>query len=269
MYSVILMAAMSANGPDAVSFHRNRVAAYSCQGCYGCGGCVSMGCGGCYGSGCGGCFGGHNGFNSCWGQGGGGNYGVHGCYGVVAYGVYGCSGYHNHHSCFGQYGGTACYGGCYGSCMGCYGHYAGCHGQQQGCYGGCYGSPVWYGYGTVMTPAAPYHESGNPMVAPAGKDTKDAPKVETKPMSNSAKLIIDAPADAALYVDDMPVKADKNRQFSTPALEPGQTYYYTVRIEMLRDGKPVSESRRVLVRANEVARESFGDKATAVVQAGR
>ena len=49
------------------------------------------------------------------------------------------------------------------------------------------------------------------------------------------------------------------------ALEAGQTYFYTVRVETNRDGQPVSETRRVLVRANEVVRESFSDAKATVV----
>ena len=59
MYSVILMAALSTSGPDAVAFGRHG----GCHGCHCYGGCYSYsyycwgGCyGGCYGS-CMGCYG--------------------------------------------------------------------------------------------------------------------------------------------------------------------------------------------------------------------
>jgi uncharacterized protein (TIGR03000 family) len=238
MYSIVLMAALAANGPDAASWgHR----AYRGTSCYGCAGCY--GCNGCYGSG--------------WGAGCHGfNYGVYGCYGVVAYGQYGGDSYHNYCSCFGQYGGTACYGGCYGSCLGCYGHYA-------GCYGGCYGQPIWYG------PNVPYHPSGNPMAAPPEKLKDAPPPPAAKPMGGgAAKVIFDVPEGSTLFVEEQPIKGQSaTRQFSTPELVPGQTYYYTVRVDTTRDGKPVSETRRVLVRAGDLVRESFFDaKADAVVK---
>src|SRR5205085_8933551 len=84
MYSVSLMAAMSANTAEAPAFHWQK--ACGCQG----GLYLHSGC---YGS----CMG-------CWG----GCYGCHGCFG----GCYGC------HGCYG--GCYGCWGGCYG-CMGCYG----------------------------------------------------------------------------------------------------------------------------------------------------
>jgi uncharacterized protein (TIGR03000 family) len=119
---------------------------------------------------------------------------------------------------------------------------------------------VWYG-GTVMP-------SGNPMTvppAPGAQPKLDAPRQNE---ANSARLIIDAPADATLFIDDKQV-GNENRQFTTPALAPGKTFYYTVRVEMNRDGKPVTESRKVFVRANETTTETFGTTATAVAMETR
>ena len=57
--------------------------------------------------------------------------------------------------------------------------------------------------------------------------------------STKAKLVVELPADAKLFVDDMPVKATAGVQtFNTPALEPGQDYFYMVRVERMRDGQP-------------------------------
>jgi uncharacterized protein (TIGR03000 family) len=61
-----------------------------------------------------------------------------------------------------------------------------------------------------------------------------------------------------LFIDDMPVKTALGVQrFDTPALEPAKVYFYTVRIEMMRDGQPLSETRRILVRAGQVAHTEF------------
>jgi uncharacterized protein (TIGR03000 family) len=73
-----------------------------------------------------------------------------------------------------------------------------------------------------------------------------------------AKLIVEVPADAKLYIDDQPMKTTSARRvFSTPALEPGQAYYYMVRVEVMRDGKVQSDTRRVIVRAGEEIRADF------------
>ena len=59
------------------------------------------------------------------------------------------------------------------------------------------------------------------------------------------RLIVDAPADAKLYIDDTAMRTQsEHRSYQTPDLEPGQTYYYEVRGKAQRDGKPVSETRR-------------------------
>jgi uncharacterized protein (TIGR03000 family) len=78
------------------------------------------------------------------------------------------------------------------------------------------------------------------------------------PASGSARLVIEMPADAKLYIDDNPVKSTAElRQFYTPTLEANQTYFYDVRVEMIKDNKLVTENKRVFVRANDVVRESF------------
>jgi uncharacterized protein (TIGR03000 family) len=175
-----------------------------------------------------------------------GCHGCHGCYG----GCFGC------HGCWG--GGWSC-GGCYGGgCYGCYGGgYGGCYGGCYGCYGGGYGG--WYGghapaMGMPMAPSAPPTE------------TVPAPKKEDEKRSSTAgpaKLIVELPADAKLFVDDQLMKATSAiRTFNTPSLSPGQAYYYMLRAEVVRDGQPVQETKRVIVRAGQTVRASFPDLGT-------
>jgi uncharacterized protein (TIGR03000 family) len=95
---------------------------------------------------------------------------------------------------------------------------------------------------------------------PPGGGTKGTDKKENKDEAslNRAKLIVEVPADAKLYIDDQPMKTTSARRvFSTPGLEPGQAYYYMVRVEVVRDGKVQSDTRRVIVRAGEEARADF------------
>jgi uncharacterized protein (TIGR03000 family) len=115
--------------------------------------------------------------------------------------------------------------------------------------------------------------------APAGTapaETVPAPKKEEpKKVDGSARLIIDVPTDAKLFIDDQAMKtASARRTFSTPALQPGQAYYYEVRAEVVRDGKTQSETKKIIVKAGEVVRASFpelgtGDPAKAVASSGR
>lgn len=221
MYSVILMAAMTASTAEAPAFHWQK--SHGCTGGMYLHGAGYGSCMGCWGSGCcGGCYG-------CWGSCSGG-YG----------GGYSCCG------CQGSW-----YGGCYG-CMGCYGVYDG----GWGGYGG------WYGYGAPATYPANNPPSINPNAPPPPAGTAPPagtnPPAGTKPAGTSAKVIIEKPTDATIFVDGRQVNSEGTRQvFATPALDPAQAYFYTVRVDVVRDGKPVSETRRVVVRAGETATETF------------
>jgi len=195
---------------------------------------------------------------SCWHGGGYGS--CYGCFGG-GYGEYG-----------GGYGGAfgGAYGGCYGgygdySSSGCCGGYGivgyatfGCH----GCYG-CYGCYGCTGYAPGLYPGV---APGLPV--PGGSDTLPPPKREGDTLApTKARLIVELPPGALLYVDEQPIKNDAERRtFHTPDLDKGQTYYYDVRVEALRDGKPVSENRRVVMRAGEEVLADFkslGSTATA------
>jgi uncharacterized protein (TIGR03000 family) len=68
------------------------------------------------------------------------------------------------------------------------------------------------------------------------------------------------PADAKLYVDDRLMQTTSERRaFNSPRLEAGQTYYYILRAEVVRDGQTLSDTKRVLVHAGEVVQASFRD----------
>jgi uncharacterized protein (TIGR03000 family) len=97
-------------------------------------------------------------------------------------------------------------------------------------------------------------------VAPGGEELQK-PKETGKPRTmvpTRARLIVEMPADAQLFVDDQAMKTKSAvRTFNTPELEPGQVYYYDLRAEVIRDGKAVTQTRRVLLRAGEVVRARF------------
>jgi uncharacterized protein (TIGR03000 family) len=79
-------------------------------------------------------------------------------------------------------------------------------------------------------------------------------------LDSQARVIVELPADARLYVDDQLMKTTSARRvFSTPTLEKGQTYYYILRAEVMRDGKTQTDTRRVLVRAGQEIKASFSD----------
>jgi uncharacterized protein (TIGR03000 family) len=105
-----------------------------------------------------------------------------------------------------------------------------------------------------MTPA------GNPMQAPAVPGTPPGTGTPPAAAPKAAELIIEKPADAQIFVDNQPVKSEgPTQRFATPVLDPSQAYYYMVRVEMNRDGRAVSESRRVIVHAGQTLQETFRD----------
>jgi uncharacterized protein (TIGR03000 family) len=70
-----------------------------------------------------------------------------------------------------------------------------------------------------------------------------------------ARILVQLPADAKLTVDGAPTKStSERREFITPSLEPGQTFFYTFRATTMRDGQPIMSEERVQVRAGEVTR---------------
>lgn len=186
----------------------------------------------------------------------------HGCWG--GRGCQGCwSCYGGCHGCWGCYGGGGsgggcwgCYSGCYAGCWACYGGGGGGGGTYYwGCYGGCHGC-----HAMSYAPAGGTMPPAPPEMPPAKKDGMA--------LQDKAKLIVEVPSDARLYIDEQLTKASSERRvFNTPTLDKGQTYYYVVRAEVVRDGKTHSETKRVLVRAGEEIRASFPELETAALAA--
>src|SRR5580700_9371935 len=193
MYSVILMAAMTAPAETTSWGHLfNRgdccgCSGYSCGGCYGgcCGGYAyypRYSCGGC----CGGCWGG------CWGS---------SCCG----GCWGTGGFRTYFTCHGA-------GACWGYA------YAGVGYGFAGCYGSCYGSVNYFSYGHPAAVAYPGCSTCDqpmqaaPQLAPS---TPDGAPNQAKPLTpgtpgktdgkidtaSPANVVVTLPADAVLYAN--------------------------------------------------------------------
>jgi uncharacterized protein (TIGR03000 family) len=95
--------------------------------------------------------------------------------------------------------------------------------------------------GSADKPPAKQAKEGSADKPPA-KQTKEAP----------AHITVRLPEDAELYVHGVycPLTSD-SRSFDTPKLEPGRRYLYILRAEMERDGRKVTQTRRVVFRAGE------------------
>ncbi len=80
-----------------------------------------------------------------------------------------------------------------------------------------------------------------------------------KPDKEEAAMInVKLPSEARLYVDGVlcPLTTSE-RNFDTPALERGKTFHYTLKAEMIRDGRTVSETQRVAVEAGKLVAVEF------------
>jgi uncharacterized protein (TIGR03000 family) len=76
--------------------------------------------------------------------------------------------------------------------------------------------------------------------------------------SAPAKLFVDLPAEAKLYVDgQLTTSTNENRVFTTPALQSGLTYYYDLKAEITREGLTHTENKRVIVHAGDSIRTTF------------
>jgi uncharacterized protein (TIGR03000 family) len=83
-----------------------------------------------------------------------------------------------------------------------------------------------------------------------------------------ARVMVQLPEDGKLFVDGVPCPLDSaTRTFSTPRLDPGRQYYYTLKAEVVRDGQAQSESRRVFVEAGRQTSVDFRNLGS--VQAAR
>lgn len=273
MYSLILMTAMTASAPEAPQFglcHQH--ACSGCVGCYGCTGCFGYSCHGCTG-----CYG----YSSCFGC--TGCIGYSSCHGCCGGGRGGLGLFHRRSACCGG----GCCGGFYSSCSGC------CGGMYLSC-SGCCGGTIFYGAPVAPPPGTPappapimtrsdyarriwganwtYSDSVpfQPVTPPPPPIRYDnTPKVEKKvSVEDNAKLIIEVPANAKLYIDGSLTKSNSQvRHFYTPPLDPGQLYFYDVRVEFERNGQTVQQEKRIYVKAGDVFHASFkaGNSANANV----
>jgi uncharacterized protein (TIGR03000 family) len=73
-----------------------------------------------------------------------------------------------------------------------------------------------------------------------------------------ARVTVKVPEDARLFVDNVACPLTSTvRSFETPALEQGKSFAYNLRAEVTRNGKTMTESRKVLVEAGKTVEVEF------------
>lgn len=95
--------------------------------------------------------------------------------------------------------------------------------------------------------------------APAGVEKVPAPRPkEEVRVTQPATIFVSLPAEAQLFVDEQQTMSTAaERRFTTPPLVPGATYYYTLKANFQQNGRPVTLTRQVNVRAGEESRVAF------------
>ena len=105
--------------------------------------------------------------------------------------------------------------------------------------------------------------SGSFNVASANVPTIKIDNTDTKMTTanlnaTSARITVDLPASAKLYVDGVLKTAEGSvRNFHTPDLVKGQSYYYDLKAEITIDGTTITDEKRIIVKAGETLNESF------------
>jgi uncharacterized protein (TIGR03000 family) len=111
--------------------------------------------------------------------------------------------------------------------------------------------------GPVMPPADKKSDSTD-------KKSDSTDKKQSRVEGDRARLVIELPADARLFIDDQPMKATSSiRSFQTPQLQSGATYYYILKVEVVRDSATRSETKRVLIKAGEEVTAMFTESSIA------
>ncbi len=201
---------------------------------------------GCYGSGCygWGCYGSWPVSSGCWGT-----WTTGGCWGSVP----------QNFGCYGSGWGTAVNLGCYGSSPVVSGPYRPY--PTEGVISPPEAEDVVIqdsGGETASSSAAPVVSTDRTAKAPPARQAYEAKESESigspEELSGPARatLVVHLPAEARVTVNDAVTRLTSDtRTFVSPPLPRGQDYHYTLKAELTRNGRTLTTTRRVTVRAGE------------------
>jgi uncharacterized protein (TIGR03000 family) len=95
------------------------------------------------------------------------------------------------------------------------------------------------------------------------EEKKDDKKISQNP--NQATIVVELPETAKLYFDGAATTSTSNRRvFVSPELTPGLKYTYSLKAEMVRDGKTEVRTERVAVTAGNESQVKISFEPTAV-----
>jgi uncharacterized protein (TIGR03000 family) len=117
-------------------------------------------------------------------------------------------------------------------------------------------------------PVTPGTPDGTPVVPDGKKKKKEGKDDEEVRLDGStpARLIVTLPANAKLTIDGNATASNPSvrRIFVTPPLPVGQEYYYTLRAEVMNEGKLKVIDQRVYVRGGETTQATLSLPASTV-----
>jgi uncharacterized protein (TIGR03000 family) len=147
----------------------------------------------------------------------------------------------------------ACWGRGYDYSYGCYGGWG--YGYGYGGWGR--GWRGYSGWGDCCYNYSPCVYT-NSYYVPYASRTYAYPAVAAADAKSPATIVVNLPGDARLMIQDEPTKATSGqRTFTSPPLEPGKTFSYTLRADLDRNGEKMTVTRDVEVRAGQVSRISL------------
>jgi uncharacterized protein (TIGR03000 family) len=126
----------------------------------------------------------------------------------------------------------------------------------------------------ALTPGRTYHYTMKAVAVRGGDVVSESKRVTVRagetvrvafrglkvqePAASVSRLTVKLPADAKLYVDGVRCPlTTATRTFDTPDLEQGRKYTYTLKAEVVRNGRAVSEIKNVLVQAGKKVNVEF------------
>jgi uncharacterized protein (TIGR03000 family) len=174
-----------------------------------------------------------------------------------SYGSYGSS------ASYGSYGSSASYGS--SGRMGLFARMRARRAARHASYGS-YGSSASYGsYGSSASYGS-YGSSGS-YGAPINAEPDVAQPDAVTMTTGNTSIKVTLPADAKVFVNDAPTTSTgAERSYVSRGLRTGMTYSYNIRVEYLKDGKPVSESEQVKLSAGETVSLTFGQADDAMAE---
>jgi uncharacterized protein (TIGR03000 family) len=123
------------------------------------------------------------------------------------------------------------------------------------CSSGCHERHRLFGNRSHVVPQSFVPEKKMMPGEPLPKPKEEKKKVS---LSSPATIVVSLPADARLTVDGASTNsASARRTLITPELAVGVTYVYTMRAEIVRDGRTVAMDQQVTVRGGETSTIEF------------